>query len=242
MILPLKLENVCYQHQNSRHDDRMEALKNINISFEAGIKTVILGPNGAGKSILLKLCHGLLEPTEGHLYWNNLSPEEIRKNQAMVFTKPCLLNRSVWENLDYVLKLQKISREERDKKTTDILNRFGLSALKERAALQLSTGEQQRLSFALALSFGPTILFLDEPTANLDPRATATIEHLVLQAHDQGTTIVMTTHDLLQARRIADRIIFIDEGRIIEEGNATSFFAAPKSPEARDFLCGRLSE
>lgn len=240
-ILPLTLENIRYHHDNNLQSSRTEALKDITIRFDTGIKTIILGPNGAGKSILLKVCHGLLRPSAGKIHWNNISPAVIRQKQAMVFTKPSLLNRSVRENLLYVLKLHNKNREELNQQAKSILEEFGLLSLSERNAHQLSTGEQHRLSFALALSFRPEILFLDEPTANLDPKATATIERLVAEANSQGTTIVMTTHDLMQARRIADRIIFIEDGKVIEQTDARIFFENPQSTEAQDFLSGRIA-
>ena len=200
--------------------------------------TVVMGPNGAGKSLLLRLLHGLIEPTAGQVLWGGRPPHEsTRRQQAMVFQRPVLLRRSVAANIRFVLKLRNTDRPGR---TTAILREVGLAAQAEQPARLLSGGEQQRLSLARALALDPQVLFLDEPTASLDPSSTAAIEAIVTRAHERGTKVVFVTHDLGQARRLADDVAFLDRGRLAEHTPARQFFADPASQAARDYLAGRL--
>ncbi len=213
-------------------------LERISLTLEAGPRTVILGPNGAGKSVLLRLCHGLLRPSAGAIGWRG--PRIGRRPDAMVFQRPVMLRRSVRGNVEYGLKLAGIGRAERHRIATERLEAVGLAHLASRPARRLSGGEQQRVALARAWALDPKLLFLDEPTASLDPAATRLVEAIVLAMHEAGTKIVMTTHDLGQARRLADEIVFLHRGRIVERAPAADFFAAPKSPEAAAFICGEL--
>jgi tungstate transport system ATP-binding protein len=197
-----------------------------------------LGANGAGKSLFLRLCHGLIEPTSGRRVWADGSSRPDA--QAMVFQRPVLLRRSVAANLDYPLKLRGLSRAERRANVARTLDRFGLAPLAERAARLLSGGEQQRLALARAWAMRPEVLFLDEPCSALDPSATRIIEDMIEAFAAEGITIVMTTHDLGQARRLAQDVAFLHRGRLIEHAPAAQFFARPETPEARAFLAGDL--
>ena len=203
---------------------------------EAG-RLVILGPNGAGKSLALRLAHGLIAPTAGTVTWRQ---DAGPARQAMVFQRPVMLRRSAAANLDFALSLKGLDRAERRARRDEALARAGLEALAGRPARVLSAGEQQRLALARAWALRPRVLFLDEPTANLDPAATRAIEAMVREIGAQGCKIVMTTHDLGQARRLAEAVVFLHQGRIAEAGPAEAFFANPAAPAARAFLAGEL--
>ncbi len=200
--------------------------------------TVIMGPNGAGKSLLLRLLHGMIAPTSGRILWRGAPlTEQARKRQAMVFQRPVLLRRSVAANIDFVLKLHGIAERSR---TLDILENVQLASHAAQPARLLSGGEQQRLALARALAVRPEVLFLDEPTASLDPASVLLIERVVQEAHRAGTRIVFVTHDIGQARRLADQVVFMHRGRICEHSAAGRFFDDPVSKAARDFLAGRI--
>jgi tungstate transport system ATP-binding protein len=210
----------------------------IDLTLCGGTVTVVMGPNGAGKSLLLRLLHGMLTPTEGKVLWGGEPlTGALRLRQAMVFQRPVLLRRSVAANIRFVLKLRGDGAR---KRTDEILEEAGLAMQAGQPARLLSGGEQQRLSLARALALEPQVLFLDEPTTSLDPAATAAIEAIVTRAHRRGTKIVFVTHDLGQARRLADEVVFLDQGRIAEHTPASRFFANPASEAARDYLAGRL--
>ncbi|MCC3862132.1 ATP-binding cassette domain-containing protein [Pseudemcibacter aquimaris] len=222
----LSIKNVSISH------DKGKALNNVSLEIKIGKNTVILGPNGAGKSILLKLCHGLLTPDTGTVHFENPNTRT-----AMVFPKPIFLRRSVLENLTFVLDHQKLQKDEKQKLALQALNQFNMTDFADYPARQLSSGEKQRLSLIRALLLKPDILFLDEPTANLDPSATASLEEMIKKSH---LTTVMASHDLMQAKRIAEEIIFIENGVVIEVSAASQFFEKPQTEQAQRFIEGRL--
>jgi tungstate transport system ATP-binding protein len=201
-------------------------------------RTVILGPNGAGKSVLLRALHGLVPLSGGSIRWNGAS--ERPTAQAMVFQRPVMLRRTALANLTYALAINGIAKSQRETLAMQALERVGLAALAKRPARVLSGGEQQRLALARAWSLRPKILFLDEPTASLDPGAAREVERVIGEIHATGTKIVMTTHNLGQARRIADEIVFLGSGRIVEQSAAAEFFNQPKSHYAAAYLEGEL--
>ncbi len=231
-ILPLRLEGVGYAAGEVR------LLEGIDLVVRPRRRLMILGPNGAGKSLLLRLCHGLIDPSEGRVLW--AVPEQAARAQGMVFQRPVLLRRSVRGNLEHALALAGLPRALRRLRRDATLARFGLEPLAGRPARLLSGGEQQRLAMARAWALKPQCLFLDEPCASLDPAATLSIEAMVRDFAAQGMTVVMTTHDLAQARRLAEDVAFLHRGRLLESGPASDFFARPRSPEARAFLAGEL--
>ncbi len=233
-ILPLFLDGLTY-----RAGDLM-LIDGVSLEIADGAKTVILGPNGAGKSLLLRLCHGLIRPSAGTVRWQGADGSNARRRQAMVFQKPVMLRRSARANLAYGLRLHGIPAAERQARIEQALARTGLSPLAGRPAAVLSGGERQRLALARAWALEPEVLFLDEPTASLDPGATAAVEAIVEEIHRAGTKIVMTTHDLGQARRLADEIIFLDRGRVTERAAAEVFFRCPASEAGQAFIEGRL--
>ena len=211
-------------------------LDGVDLSIEARSRTFILGANGAGKSMLLRVLHGLIAPDAGTARWGHQTTRPI--NQAMVFQRACLLRRSAAGNVRHALALAGVRGAEARRRVDDALARVGLTAIADRPARVLSGGEQQRLALARASALDPEVLFLDEPTASLDPPATRAVESIVSAIHALGTTIVMTTHSLGQAKRLADTVVFLDAGRVTEITDATQFFAAPRSREGRAFLEG----
>jgi tungstate transport system ATP-binding protein len=230
-ILPGRLEGLCFEAGGRRLID------GLTLAFEAGPRTIILGPNGAGKSLILRLAHGLLAPSAGRVIWQR--PNPLRR-QALVFQRPVMLRRSAAANVDYALALRGLGGAERARRRDRVLERTGLADLAHRPARVLSVGEQQRLALARAWAIAPEVLFLDEPTASLDPAATRAVEEIAGAIHRAGTKIVMTTHDLGQARRLADEVVFLHRGRLVEHAPAETFFESPASAEARAFLEGNL--
>jgi len=231
-MLPLVLDRVHYVA------DGRTIIERVSVEVEAGPRTIILGPNGAGKSVLMRLCHGLLTPTAGRVEWRGT--RNGRERQAMVFQRPVMLRRSALANIAYGLKLAGVSPRERELRARDVLDAVGLAGIADRPARVLSGGEQQRLAVARAWALGPEVLFLDEPTANLDPGATRDIETLIGQIRAGGTKIVMTTHNLGQAKRLGDEILFLDRGRLVERASVDQFFTKPASAEADAFIRGEL--
>lgn len=233
-ILPLRLCNVSYSIGGK------PLLSDISLEFNFGVRTIVMGPNGAGKSLLLRLCHGLLRPTSGRVQWALEDCRKLHRCQAIVFQRPVLLRRSVAANITYALAAHGLSWRSRRQLTQRALAQVGLGDLARRPARVLSGGEQQRLALARAWALQPQVLFMDEPTANLDPAATRRIEAIINDIHQRGTTVVMTTHDLGQARRHADEVVFLNSGRVLEHTFAEYFFKKPKTHEARAFLAGEL--
>ncbi len=213
-------------------------IDSIDLTVDTARFTAIMDPNGAGKSVLLRLLHGLSTPTAGTIEWfGEPLGSTVRARQAMVFQRPVLLRRSVAANIDFVLALKgKADSAIRDA----LLERVGLLDHARQPARLLSGGEQQRLALARALATAPRVLFLDEPTASLDPASTAMIESIVANACSQAMKIILVTHNPGQARRLADEILFLNRGRLIEHTPAVDFFNAPSSSEAAAFLEGRL--
>jgi len=233
-MLPLILDQVSFAVDGKTIIDR------VSMEITEGPRTVILGPNGAGKSVLMRLCHGLFAPTSGSITWRGEA--NGRKRQAMVFQRPVMLRRSAIANIVYGLKLAGIAPRERELRARDVIDAVGLADVSERPARVLSGGEQQKLALARAWALGPEVLFLDEPTANLDPGATREVETIVGQIRASGTKIVMTTHSLGQARRLGDEILFLSQGRLVERAEADRFFRQPVSPEAAAFLREELPQ
>jgi tungstate transport system ATP-binding protein len=213
----------------------------VDIDIRAGRRTLVMGANGAGKSLLMRLLHGLVTPTSGRLHWRGRPLDKAaRRAQAMVFQRPVMLRRSVFANLAFALGVRGLRGAERSRRIEEALETARLSDLARRPARVLSGGEQQRLALARALACDPELLFLDEPTASLDPASTQAIERLIEDAHRRGVTIVMVTHDLGQARRIGDDVVFLHAGRVAETGPARKLLEAPASDAARAWLEGRL--
>lgn len=237
--LPLTLDGVTFTRSGQT------LLGPVDLVLGEARRTVIIGPNGAGKSLLLRLCHGLLTPSDGHISCGGLStPEQpsVRRHQALVFQRPVMLRRSVVANLRYALHLHGVSHRESRNRALAALERVGLDALARRSARVLSGGEQQRLALARAWVLRPEVLFLDEPTSALDPAATQAVESAIRQFDEHGTRVVMVTHNLGQARRLADECLFLAGGRLIERGPAARVLTQPSTPEAVHFLAGEQGD
>jgi tungstate transport system ATP-binding protein len=233
-LLPLRLDNVVFEVGSRRIID------GISLTLQRGARTVILGPNGAGKSVLLRLCHGLLRPTSGSISWYAPEIPGGPRRQAMVFQRPVMLRRSALGNVTYALRLAGVPSFEREPRAMEALRKVGLEAIGNSSARVLSGGEQQRLALARVWALHPEILFLDEPTASLDPGSTHEVERVIAALHAAGTKIVMVTHNLGQAHRLGDEILFLHQGRLMERTPAGRFFKRPASAEAVRFLEGEL--
>jgi tungstate transport system ATP-binding protein len=215
-------------------------LRDVTFSIESNEVTVILGPNGAGKSLLLRTAHGLELPKQGALTWNSTTPTPQNPWRAYILQKPVLLRRTVRANLEYILSLHNVNKTHYTSLINTALKHTGLSQLAHRNARVLSGGEQQRLNIARAWVLKPKVILLDEPTAELDPNGTASIEQLIETIAKQGTKVIMTTHDLGQARRLAKDILFLHQGKLLEHTPAESFFEKPDSKPAQNFIAGKL--
>lgn len=232
-LTPVSVEGVSYLSGDQA------LLDDVTFIIPAATKTVIMGANGAGKSLLLRILHGLLEPTHGAIYWNGvIANGAIERRQAMVFQRPVLLRRSAASNISFVLR--HVAHSWRQAEVRRILEDANLGHRSETPARLLSGGEQQRLAIARAMANGPDILFLDEPTAGLDPASIFAVEEMILKASAKGTKVVLVTHDLGQARRIADDVVFLDCGRVVETAAAGDFFSQPQAPAAKAYLSGEL--
>lgn len=201
--------------------------------------TVVLGPNGAGKTTLLKVLHGVERVSGGTVQWS-APADAAQQAQAYVFQRPIMLRRSVRNNLAYPLQLRGTSKAEIAREVSLWAARVGLMDVLDQPAPRLSGGEKQKLALARALIRQPSVLFLDEPCANLDGRSTREIEAVLRAAHDSGTRIIMTTHDLGQARRLGSDVVFLLNGALHEQGPATQVFAKPAQPETKAFLEGDI--
>lgn len=232
-ILPLCAKGLCFSAGD------VEILRDVSLQITAGAPTLLIGANGAGKSVLLRLLHGLLKPSAGRVFWACPADQAARR-QAMVFQRPVLLRRSVLANTLYPMALAGVARDERNARANEALALVGLADRADDAARKLSVGQQQRLALARAAALQPELLFLDEPSASLDPAATRAVEEIVLKLAERGTKIVMTTHDLAQARRLAGDIVFLHRGNVLEQAPAEAFFQQPASATARAFLRGEL--
>jgi tungstate transport system ATP-binding protein len=233
-VLPLTLSGVGLER------DHRVLLRDITHTFNGASISVLLGHNGAGKTLLLKVCHGLVAPTSGRVSWNE--PERAGRPgvQAMVFQRPVLLRRSVRHNVTHVLRACGVPGRERGRRLEQALEMGRLKEMADRPARRLSGGEQQRVALARAWAVRPEVLILDEPCTYLDPGATREVENIITAFYESGTKVIMATHDLAQARRLAGEIVLMHHGTIAEAGPAESFFSDPETEEARSFLEGRL--
>lgn len=231
-MFPLRVAGLRFQ-PNGR-----AILDGVDLELSGEGITVVLGPNGAGKTLLLHLLAGLLPPHGGGFDWGGAAQPDGRL--AMVFQQPMLLRLSVFTNVEFALRPQPLTAGERRARTAEVLERVGLGHRAGDCARLLSGGERQRLALARAWAMRPQLLLLDEPTAALDPTATETVERIIREIRTEGAKVLMTTHNLGQATRLADDIVFLADGRVQEHDTAPRFFAHPQSPAARAFLQGEL--
>jgi tungstate transport system ATP-binding protein len=231
-MFPVLLQNVIFT-PNGR-----PVLKGVDLTLDSEGVTAVLGPNGAGKSVLLRVIAGLERPHGGAIGWGG-GPEP-KERIAFMFQRPMLLRASVAANVALSLKPLNFSRESMRAKVREMLGRVGLADRAGDSARHLSGGERQRLALARAWIVRPRLMLLDEPTAALDPTATEAVERLIREIRTEGTRIVMSTHNLGQAQRLSDDIVFIAEGQVREQSPSARFFAKPRSAEARLFIHGEL--
>ena len=235
-MLPLVVRQVSY-----RVGDKT-IIEDVSFTVDDPGLTVMLGPNGAGKSSLLKLCHGLLPSTSGSIRWGDVDARTAQRKQAMVFQRPVLLRRSAAENVDHALKLRGTSAAERERIIEESLEWAGLADVADMPARKLSCGEQQSLTIARARVQNPEVLLLDEPTANLDAGATRRVEDLIRSFAATGRKVIMATHNIAQAQRLADEVLFLNHGRLLEQASAEQFMRGPSNPLAARFIAGGLVE
>jgi tungstate transport system ATP-binding protein len=231
--LPVVLDDVSLRAGATTIVDRL------SLTIRPGAPTLVVGPNGAGKTTLLRLCMGLAVPSAGRLTWGGRA-DTAPTRRAILFQRPVMLRRTTADNVAYALAQAGIPRRRRPGRITELLERVGLLDLAQRPARRLSGGEQQRLALARALARDPELLLLDEPTANLDPAATRSVEEIVLMAARSGIKIVMASHDLGQVRRLAGDVLFLVRGRLCEQGASEAFLNAPSTSEAATFVRGDL--
>jgi tungstate transport system ATP-binding protein len=217
----------------------IKVLNRVSLRITTGPPTFLIGPNGSGKTTFLRAAIGLISPSSGHVTWGGrkVSPPTRR---AIVLQRPVMLRRSVSGNIGYALEETAVPHSAYESRINELLALVGLAGLETRPARRLSGGEQQRLALARALARDPAVLFLDEPTANLDPAATKSIEEIVRGVSARGVKVVMATHDLGEARRLAGDIVLLHRGDVIESGPADAFFAAPATSSGKRFLAGEL--
>ncbi|MFA6264517.1 MAG: ATP-binding cassette domain-containing protein [Pseudolabrys sp.] len=231
--LPIVLDNV------SIVAGAVTILDRVTQTIASGPPTVLIGPNGSGKTSLLRAIMGIVPLTSGSVSWGHCSDaSSIRR--AIMFQRPVMLRRSAAGNLAYALATAGVPRAQHAERIADLLTLVGLRDMGSRPARRLSGGEQQRLALARALARDPAVLLLDEPTASLDPAATKAIEDIVRTVADRGVKVVMSTHDLGQARRLGGDVMLMHRGRVVEHGTAADFFTQSRTNEARTFIAGEL--
>jgi tungstate transport system ATP-binding protein len=231
--LPIVLEAVGLRASD------VSILDDVDLRLSTGAPTVLIGPNGAGKTSLMRVAMGLVAVTRGRVSWGGRAESEPLR-RAIMFQRPVMLRRSAAGNLAYALAAAGVPRSKRPARVQELLELVGLSGRGERPARRMSGGEQQRLALARALARDPEILFLDEPTASLDPAATKSMEDLIVDIAAKGIKVVMSTHHLGEARRIAGDIVLMHRGRIVENAPTETFFTAPRTEAARRFVAGEL--
>ena len=214
-------------------------LRGIALTLTAGAPTVLIGPNGSGKTTLLRVAMGLVAPSSGTILWGGCAAT-APTGRALVFQRPVMLRRSVADNLVYALATAGVARARRADRVAELLALVGLQELADRPAPRLSGGERQRLALARALARDPKVLFLDEPTASLDPAATLAIEDLIRTVSARGVKVIMTTHDLGEAARLAGEVVLLHRGTVVESGPVRQLLENPATELARSFIAGQL--
>ncbi len=236
MSINLKLIDIKKSYQN------VTALKSVSLDMQGGKIIVLLGVNGSGKTTLMRIVAGLENADEGQLLFNNqnIDCKSIRQISTLVFQKSAMFSTNVYDNLAFGLKIRKVPEKEIIKRVAEALQAVRLSGFEKRRAKKTSGGEQQRIALARAFLLESHVLLLDEPTANLDPNNAAIIEKAIVAKKSTERIIVMATHNLTQARRIADEIVHIYNGQIVETAPSEEFFENPKSEMSRKFVNGEL--
>ncbi|MFK7793872.1 MAG: energy-coupling factor ABC transporter ATP-binding protein [Gammaproteobacteria bacterium] len=233
-FLPLVAKDVTYEVNGSK------LIKGISLEITSAGSSIILGHNGSGKSLLLKLLHGVITPSSGQVAWNNNTPTTNQYWRTFLLQAPTFFKQTVQYNIKFVLSIAGIPASEHQARCQQALEICGLSELSQRNTHSLSGGELQKLSLARAWVLKPRVVLLDEPTVALDPPSVLGFEQIIHQFKKSETKVIMTTHDLAQAKRLADEVIFIDAGKVIEQSRAAEFFSGPQSNQAQNFISGEL--
>ena len=220
----------------------VKALHSVSIEIQGGKIIALLGVNGAGKTTLMRILAGLEKPDSGELLFSNqhIDAKALRKVSTLVFQKSAMFSTNVFDNLAYGLRIRKVPKKEIARKITEALQAVRLSGFEKRRAKKTSGGEQQRIALARAFLLEPPVLLLDEPTANLDPNSATIIEKAIIRKKSASRIIVIATHNLSQARRIADEILHIYNGEIVEAAAPENFFENPTCEVSRKFVSGEL--
>ena len=226
-ILPVKIENFSYTIKDN------EILKSINIFSEEKKITIIAGNNGSGKTTLLKFMHGLIDDPSNSITWGSSSISEVKERQSMVFQNPILLNRTTFENILYVAKKKRINEKNSVNK---IIERLNIESISDTDARYLSGGEKQKVAIAMSIIGNPKIIFLDEPTSQLDPVYKNEIENIISDLSKDDTKIFMTSHDISQIKRIGEEIIFLDKGKIIFNGRVKEFLSKNTNDLIKNYI------
>lgn len=236
IILNLKIEKI------SKKFDSAKALDSISLSLKENNILALVGINGSGKTTLLRILAGLEEPDNGSIILNNsiMETNELRKISTLVFQQTSMFNRSVYSNLEFGLRIRGYEKTIIKSKIDDALKIVGLEGFENRNAKKISGGEQQRVALARAFLLEPKILLLDEPTSNLDINSAKIIEKVIYDRKKMGNLIILSTHNLHQAKRIADEIAHIHEGKIIKRAKSDSFFSNSKGSVTEKFIKGDL--
>jgi tungstate transport system ATP-binding protein len=231
-LLPLTVDRLTFSSKGKK------IINNITFQTKSNGITFIIGPHGAGKTLTLRMIHGILKPDCGTILWGKTPPiPEVRKRQSMLFQSPILLRRSVSANIEFVLKQRNLYSKE---KCDALLHEARLSDKASLPAQILSGGEKKRLALIRALATEPEILLLDEPTANLDPVSIFEIEKIITATSQKGIKIFLVSHDINHAKRLADHVIFLYSGTVIEQSAASDFFRKPQHSIAQNYLDGKI--
>ena len=234
-FLPLIAQGISYKINGAK------LIRNLDLEISTRGSTIILGHNGSGKSLLLKLLHGVITPSSGKITWNNTAPLSNQYWRTFLLQSPTFFKQTVQYNIEFVLRIADIPADERQIRYEQALEICGLTKISQRNTHALSGGELQKLSLARAWVLKPSVVLLDEPTVALDPPSVLGFENIIDQFKKTNTKVIMTTHDLAQAKRLADEVVFIHEGKVIEQSPAAKFFDGPESNQAQNFISGELS-
>ncbi len=236
MSFSLRLENIEKNYRT------VKALDSVSLDIEGGKTVALLGINGSGKTTLLRIIAGLEKQDKGNILFNNkkVSAKELRQIGTLVFQKTAMLSRSVYENLAFGLRIRGKTDHEIKGEIAQVLHDVGLRNFEKRKAKKTSGGEQQRIALARAFLINPQILLLDEPTSNLDPNNTLIIERAVMNRRKEGNVVMLATHNLIQAKLLADEIVHIHNGKIVETASPEEFFNNPRSEITQKFINGEL--
>jgi tungstate transport system ATP-binding protein len=236
MAMRLRLENI------EKSYSAVKALVDINLEVAGGKIIAVLGINGAGKTTLLRLLAGLERPDKGSMLFNSrrTNEKELRQIASLVFQRTAMFSRSVYDNLAYGLKIRGKKDGEIREEIARALQAVGLRNFEKRKAKKTSGGEQQRIALARAFLLNPKILLLDEPTANLDTNSATIIEKAITAKTKEDGIVILSTHNLSQAKRLADEVVHIYKGKIVEVGSSQDFFDNPSDELSRRFVDGEL--